>query len=37
MSEQGLDLLFRQARSQKGWLEQTVSDDTLKNLYDLMR
>lgn len=37
MTEQGLDLLFRQARSQNGWLDQPVSDDTLKNLYDLMR
>ncbi|CAI8738568.1 putative malonic semialdehyde reductase [Pseudomonas sp. IT-P74] len=37
MTEQGLDLLFRQARSQNGWLDKTVSDDTLKNLYDLMR
>ena len=34
---QGLDLLFRQARSQNGWLDQPVSDDTLKELYDLMR
>lgn len=37
MTEQGLDLLFRQARSQNGWLDQPVSDDTLKKLYDLMR
>ncbi|MHC8366888.1 malonic semialdehyde reductase [Pseudomonas sp. ZT5P21] len=37
VTEQGLDLLFRQARSQNGWLDQSVSDDTLKNLYDLMR
>jgi len=37
MSEQGLDLLFRQARSQNGWLDKPVSDDALKALYDLMR
>jgi len=37
MTEQGLDLLFRQARSQNGWLDQPVSDDTLKTLYDLVR
>ena len=37
LSEQGLDLLFRQARSQNGWLDQPVSDATLKNLYDLVR
>ena len=37
MTEQGLDLLFRQARSQNGWLDQAVTDDTLKELYDLVR
>lgn len=37
MTEQGLDLLFRQARSQNGWLDQPVGDDTLKKLYELMR
>lgn len=37
LSEQGLDLLFRQARSQNGWRDQVVSDETLSALYDLVR
>lgn len=37
ITEQGLDLLFRQARSQNGWLDKPVGDDTLKELYDLVR
>lgn len=37
LTEQDLDLLFRQARSQNGWLDQPVSDETLEALYDLLR
>ena len=37
LSEEGLDLLFRQARTHNGWLDQPVSDDTLRQLYDLMK
>lgn len=37
ISEQVLDQLFRQARSQNGWLDKPVDDPTLKELYDLMR
>lgn len=37
MTEQGLALLFREARSQNGWRDQPVSDDTLRKLYDLLR
>ncbi|MBF8669336.1 malonic semialdehyde reductase [Pseudomonas putida] len=37
LSEQGLDLLFRGARSQNGWLDKTVDDDTLRAIYDLVR
>ncbi|MBD2839780.1 malonic semialdehyde reductase [Pseudomonas sp. JM0905a] len=37
LSEQGLDLLFRQARSQNGWRDQPVDDETLVTLYDLVR
>ena len=37
ISEQVLDKLFRQARSQNGWLDKPVDDQTLKALYDLMR
>jgi 3-hydroxypropanoate dehydrogenase len=31
------DLLFRKARTYTAWLDQPVSDDTLRDLYDLMK
>ena len=37
LSEEGLDLLFRQARTHNGWLDQPVSDDILRHLYELMK
>ena len=37
ISEDGLDLLFRQARSHNGWLPQAVTDDQLRQLYDLLK
>jgi 3-hydroxypropanoate dehydrogenase len=37
LSTQGLDLLFRDARSQNGWLDKAVDDDTLRAIYDLVR
>lgn len=37
LSEEGLDLLFREARTHNAWLDQPVSDDTLRQLYDLMK
>ncbi|MCO6060427.1 malonic semialdehyde reductase [Pseudomonas sp. MOB-449] len=37
LSEQDLDLLFRQARSQNGWRDRPVDDETLVALYDLVR
>lgn len=37
LSEEGRDLLFRQARTHNGWLDKPVSDDTLRQLYDLMK
>lgn len=37
LNEEGLDLLFRQARTHNGWLDRPVSDDTLRQLYDLMK
>ena len=33
----GLDLLFRAARSHNKWQDRPVSDDTLIDLYDLLR
>lgn len=37
ISEQGRDVLFRQARSQNGWLPQPVTDEQLRQLYDLLK
>lgn len=33
ISEHALDRLFRQARTQNGWLPKTVGDDDLHQLY----
>lgn len=32
-----IDTIFRNARSQNGWREQPVSDERLKEVYDLMK
>jgi len=37
LSDEGLDLLFRQARTQNGWLPTPVTDDQLRAIYDIMR
>ena len=37
LNESGRDLLFRNARTHRAWLPQPVSDDTLRELYDLMK
>ncbi|RJG00996.1 malonic semialdehyde reductase [Noviherbaspirillum sedimenti] len=37
LNEEGLDLLFRKARTHNDWLPQPVSDDTLRALYELMK
>jgi 3-hydroxypropanoate dehydrogenase len=37
LNAEGLDLLFRSARTHNVWLDKPVSDDTLKQLYDLMK
>ena len=37
LDDQALDALFRRARSHNGWLDQPVTDDTLRRLYDLMK
>ncbi|MCY1290174.1 putative malonic semialdehyde reductase RutE [compost metagenome] len=37
LSEEGLDLLFRKARTYSAWLDKPVSDETLRELYDLMK
>ena len=35
LDENGLDLLFRGARSHNGWQDRPVSNDQLKSLYDV--
>jgi 3-hydroxypropanoate dehydrogenase len=37
IEDTALDRLLRTARSQNGWLDQPVSDDQLRQLYDLMK
>ncbi|SOD02724.1 3-hydroxypropanoate dehydrogenase [bacterium JGI 053] len=37
LNDEGLDLLFREARSHYTWLERPVEDDTLRALYDLVK
>jgi len=37
LDDTALDVLFRQARTQNGWLDVPVSDDQLRALYDVMR
>jgi 3-hydroxypropanoate dehydrogenase len=37
MSDDGLNLIFRDARTQNGWLDQPVDDALLKQVYDLAR
>ena len=37
LNPEGLDLLFREARTHNGWLAKPVSDDTLRQLYELMK
>jgi 3-hydroxypropanoate dehydrogenase len=37
LGDEALDQVFRAARSFSSWLERPVSDDTLRQLYDLMK
>ena len=37
LSEEGMNLLFREARTHNAWLDKPVSDETLGQLYDLMK
>ena len=37
VNAQALDILFRKARTHNSWLNKPVSDDTLHQLYDLMK
>jgi 3-hydroxypropanoate dehydrogenase len=37
LSDEGLDLLFREARTQNVWLDKPVDDDLLRRVYELAR
>jgi 3-hydroxypropanoate dehydrogenase len=37
LSDECLDVLFRSARTHGHWLDKPVSDDTLRELYDLLK
>jgi len=37
VNDQALDILFRKARTYNSWLDKPVSDDLLRQLYDLMK
>ena len=37
LNQEALDLLFRQARTHSTWLDQPVTDETLRDIYDLMK
>lgn len=37
LTDESLDILFRNARTHRAWLPKPVSDDFLRELYDLMK
>ena len=37
LSSEDMDLIFRTARTQNGWQERAVSDEQLRELYELMK
>jgi 3-hydroxypropanoate dehydrogenase len=37
LSDEALDQIFRQARTHTAWLDKPVSDDTLRQVHDLMK
>jgi 3-hydroxypropanoate dehydrogenase len=37
VDDKALDQIFREARTQNGWLDRPVSDDLLRRLYDLVK
>ena len=36
LSPEGIDLIFRNARTHNGWQQKPVSDEKLRKLYELM-
>jgi 3-hydroxypropanoate dehydrogenase len=37
LNDDAFDSIFRTARTYNGWLDKPVSDDTLREIYDLMK
>src|SRR5246500_1852670 len=37
LNDDALDVIFRTARTHNGWLDKPVSDETLREVYDLMK
>ena len=37
LNDEALDILFRQARTHNEWLDKPVSDDLLRQVYDLTK
>jgi len=37
LSEEGLNLLFREARTHNGWQDKPVTEDTLRQLHEIMK
>lgn len=37
LSDEALDIIFREARTQNAWTDQPVTDDELRAVYDLMK
>ena len=37
VQDEALDVIFRAARTYNGWLDKPVSDETLRELYNLMK
>jgi 3-hydroxypropanoate dehydrogenase len=37
LDDAALDLIFRTARTQNGWLDKPVADEQLRAIYDVMR
>ena len=37
LTDEALDLLFREARSHNAWLNREISNETLRQMYDLAK
>ena len=37
LNEDALEVIFRSARTYNGWLDKPVSDETISEIYDLMK